>query len=127
MIKIGLIGDFDAEVKAHVAIPQAIQLASNELASQVNCEWIPTPMLESNVEQHLNNYEALWVVPASPYLSMQGALNGIQFAREHNVPLFGSCGGFQHMMIEYARNVLGLSEADHGETNPDSSLILVAI
>jgi CTP synthase (UTP-ammonia lyase) len=126
VIRIGLIGDFDPEVKAHVAIPQAIQLASHELSSQVNCEWIPTPLLESDVEKQLKNYQALWVVPASPYLSMQGALIGIQFAREHDVPFLGTCGGFQHMMIEYARNVLGLSEADHAETNPDSPLVLVA-
>jgi hypothetical protein len=37
MIRIGLIGDFDPEVKAHVAIPQALQLASDELVSKVNC------------------------------------------------------------------------------------------
>ncbi len=57
---------------------------------------------------------------------MQGALNGIRFAREHNVPFLGTCGGFQHMIIEFARNVLKLSEAEHAEENPSSSLMLVA-
>lgn len=57
---------------------------------------------------------------------MEGALHGVQFAREHDVPLLGTCGGFQHMMIEYARNVLGLRDADHAETNPTASSALVA-
>ena len=57
---------------------------------------------------------------------MQGALNGIQFAREPGVPFLGTCGGFQHMLIEFARSVLGLTAADHAETNPETSAILVA-
>ena len=126
MVRIGLIGDFNPEVTAHVAIPQAIDLAANELAVKVNYEWLATPSLENNAEGKLQDFHALWLVPASPYVSMTGALNGIQFAREHNVPFLGTCGGFQHMVIEYARNVLGLSEADHAETNPDSSMVLVA-
>ena len=126
MVRIGLIGDFNPEVTAHVAIPQAIDLAANELAVKVNYEWLATPSLENNAEGKLQDFHALWLVPASPYVSMTGALNGIQFAREHNVPFLGTCGGFQHMVIEYARNVLGLSDADHAETNPDSSMVLVA-
>jgi CTP synthase (UTP-ammonia lyase) len=126
MCLIGLIGDFNADVVAHIAIPQAIQLASNNLGCQIEIEWIPTPSLENDFEQKLATFQALWTVPASPYKSMQGALNGIRFAREHNVPFLGTCGGFQHMIIEFARNVLALSEADHAEENPNSSLMLVA-
>jgi CTP synthase (UTP-ammonia lyase) len=125
MLRIGLIGDYDQEVKAHVAIPKAIQLAANDLGCQVEFEWIATPTLEQDYEQKLANYQALWTVPASPYASMQGALNGIQFARERKVPFLGTCGGFQHMIIEYARNVLGLSEADHAEENPAASILMV--
>ncbi|RDW22386.1 hypothetical protein CWR48_01380 [Oceanobacillus arenosus] len=126
MSKIGLIGDFDPSVVAHIAIPQAIQLASNELGCQIEIEWIPTSSLEIDFEQKLTVFQALWSVPASPYKSMQGALNGIRFARKHKVPFLGTCGGFQHMIIEFARNVLELSEADHAEENPTSSLLLVA-
>ncbi|WP_054941165.1 CTP synthase C-terminal region-related (seleno)protein [Paenibacillus ihuae] len=126
MFRIGLIGDYDAQVTAHVAIPQAIRLAAEDLGSPVSFDWIPTPSLEQDVEVTLSNYQGLWTVPASPYHSMQGALNGIRFAREHQVPFIGTCGGFQHMIIEFARNVLGLSEADHAEENPAASLVLVA-
>jgi len=124
--KIGLIGDFDSEVVAHIAIPQAIKLASDDLGYQTEIEWIPTISLENDYEQKLSKFQALWTVPASPYRSMKGALNGIRFAREQNIPFLGTCGGFQHMVIEFARNVLGLSDADHAEENPTSSLLLVA-
>jgi CTP synthase (UTP-ammonia lyase) len=124
--KIGLIGDFDTEVVGHITIPKAIKLASDELGCQIEIEWIPTTSLENDYEQKLSTFQALWTVPASPYKSMQGALNGIRFAREQNVPFLGTCGGFQHMVIEFARNVLGLTDADHAEENPTSSLLLVA-
>jgi CTP synthase (UTP-ammonia lyase) len=126
MIRIGLIGDFDPEVKAHIAIPKAIQLAADQLEVHVSYDWIVFWPLESDMANQLKDYQAIWVVPASPYASMQGALHGIQFAREHDVPFLGTCGGFQHMLIEFARNVLGLTAADHAETNPEASAILVA-
>ncbi|MFD0697671.1 hypothetical protein ACFQZT_26700 [Paenibacillus sp. GCM10027628] len=126
MYCIGLIGDYDEDVVAHVAIPLAIQLAADELGIQFNFEWVPTPSLDRDFEQKLSKYHAIWVVPASPYRSMQGALNGIRFAREQQIPFLGTCGGFQHMIIEFARNVVGLTEADHVEENPDAALILVA-
>jgi CTP synthase (UTP-ammonia lyase) len=55
MLRIGLIGDYDQEVKAHVAIPKAIQLAANELGCQVEVEWIATPTLEQDYAQKLEN------------------------------------------------------------------------
>jgi CTP synthase (UTP-ammonia lyase) len=51
---------------------------------------------------------------------MTGALWAIQFARESKLPFLGTCGGFQHALIEYARNVVGIRDADHTETNPDA-------
>jgi CTP synthase (UTP-ammonia lyase) len=56
---------------------------------------------------------------------MQGALNGIRYAREHGLPFLGTCGGFQHMVIEYARNMLGFAEAAHAESDPYASELFV--
>lgn len=126
MIRVGLIGDYDVKVKAHVAIPLALEMAANELGVQVEYEWIATPSLTQDFERKLGKYQALWTVPASPYASMQGALNGIRFARERQIPFLGTCGGFQHMLIEFARNAVGLHEAEHAEENPAASVLLVA-
>ncbi|MGG6312783.1 CTP synthase C-terminal region-related (seleno)protein [Paenibacillus macerans] len=125
MIRIGLIGDYRPEVKAHIAIPEAIRLAAKPLGVEARFDWIATPALERDAEGKLAGYQAIWSVPASPYASMQGALNGIEYARTHRVPFIGTCGGFQHMVLEFARNVLGFREADHAEMNPDASELFI--
>ncbi|WP_051318283.1 hypothetical protein [Cohnella thermotolerans] len=67
MIRVGLVGDYRPEVKAHAAIPQALRLAAEDLGLSVEAEWIPTPALEEEYEPKLGSYRALWIVPASPY------------------------------------------------------------
>jgi CTP synthase (UTP-ammonia lyase) len=124
-IRIGLIGDYDASVTAHRAIPPALELAARTLAVQVEPVWLPTDQISTEAPA-LDGFDGLWCVPASPYASMAGALAGIRFAREHGTPFLGTCGGFQHALIEYARNVLGIAGADHAETNPDAQVVLVS-
>lgn len=114
-MRIGLIGDFNPDVIAHIAIPQALTLAARKVECSVETEWLPTPLLEKNTAERLANFDGLWIVPASPYESMEGALLAIRFARERGVPFLGTCGGFQHALIEYARNVLNLAEADSAD------------
>src|SRR5216684_9028330 len=119
-VRIGLIGDFNPDVLAHIAIPEALTLAAREVECSVGEEWLPTALLERDSEKRLAAFDGLWVVPASPYESMEGALLAIRFARERGVPFLGTCGGFQHVLIEYARNALGIKEADHMESNPSA-------
>jgi CTP synthase (UTP-ammonia lyase) len=126
MIHVGLIGDYNPEVTAHIAIPRAIALAAQSLECGAETTWLPTPSLEHNTERLLADYDALWCVPASPYKSMEGALRAIRFARERGVPFLGSCGGSQHVIIESARNVLGLEQANHAESNTETSLPIIA-
>lgn len=78
------------------------------------------------VENDFNRYSGLWVASGSPYMDMDNVLNAIKYARENNIPTFGNCGGFQHMLIEYARTVCGLPDADSEETNPDSKEIMIS-
>jgi CTP synthase (UTP-ammonia lyase) len=126
MIRVGLIGDYNPRVLAHIAIPQAIALAAQDLQCAAEGIWLPTPGLAHESESDLGSFDALWCVPASPYKSMEGALRAIRFAREHSIPFLGSCGGSQHAIIEYARNVLGLEQADHAESNTQTSLPIIA-
>ena len=124
-IRIALIGDYHPQVRAHVAIPQALQLAADALACAIEPLWIATPSLDQGTEKQLSAFDAIWCVPNSPYASMGGALRAIQFARESKRPFLGTCGGFQHAVIEYARNVLRLGEADHAESNPDAAMPMI--
>lgn len=124
-VSIGLIGDYSSEVKAHAAIPKALTLAASAVGMEVLTQWLPTSTLDDETEARLSGFDALWCVPGSPYASMEGALRAIQFAREKCVPFLGTCGGFQHAVIEYARNVLGWRGADHEESNPSSPIAFV--
>ncbi len=126
MIRIGLIGDFSSHVKAHYAIPRAVEFALSGLACQAQLSWLSTSLLADDSQIALSDFDALWCVPGSPYENMDGALRAIRCARERGIPFLGTCGGFQHAIIEYARNVLGLAEADHAESNPSASLPLIA-
>jgi CTP synthase (UTP-ammonia lyase) len=76
--------------------------------------------------ERVSGFDGLWCVPGSPYNSMDGALRAIQSARASGRPFLGSCGGFQHAVIEYARNVLGWQDAEHAETSPDAQRAVIA-
>jgi len=125
-IRIALIGDYNPEVAAHVAIPRALNLASNGSVRAVEAAWMATPLCTTKSEERLSAFDAIWCVPNSPYASMAGALCAIRFARESGRPFLGTCGGFQHAVIEYARNALGFLEADHAESNPAAALPLIS-
>jgi CTP synthase (UTP-ammonia lyase) len=122
-IRVGLIGDYDAAVPAHQAIPPALALAAAATGITVAHEWVPTD--EITTDARVAGYDALWCVPASPYRSTEGALRAIRFAREQVRPFLGTCGGFQHAVLEYARSVLGWADAEHAETAPDAERLVV--
>lgn len=123
MLHIGLIGDYNSSVTAHRAIPIALRMAANALSKPIEDHWIPTEEIQEN--SFLAQYDGLWCVPASPYRSMEGALLAIRYARESNIPFLGTCGGFQHAIVEYARNVLGWKDAEHAETAPDAAFPVI--
>lgn len=123
-VHIGLIGDRDDSVPAHRAIPMALGHAAQAHGLGLELAWVPTEEITS--PQRLGGFDGLWCVPASPYRSMDGALRGIRHARESGTPFLGTCGGFQHAVVEYARHVLGWTDADHGETASDATRWVIA-
>ena len=125
-LRVGLIGDFRPEVPAHQAIPRALVMAADAAGVEVEPVWLPTMQALAMPEPDLAAFAAFWCVPASPYQSMDGALRVIRLARERSVPFLGTCGGFQHALIEYARHVLGFSDADHMESNAGTAMPLIS-
>ena len=122
---IALVGNYSKQVVAHKAIPIAITLANKILGTNLNWLWVETETIQENNIHEFNEFSAIWAVPGSPYKSMEGAICAIQFARENNKPFLGTCGGFQHALIEYARNVCGIQNATHAETNPENSTLVI--
>lgn len=124
MPRLALVGDFNPEVTAHQAIPRALESAARVTGVAVTWDWIGTDTL-ADVPRRLADYAGIWCVPASPYRNMAGALAAIRFARETARPFLGTCGGFQHALIEFARNVAGIGDADHAETNAGGARLVV--
>jgi CTP synthase (UTP-ammonia lyase) len=125
-VRIGLIGDHDPAVVAHRAIPRALELAAREVDRDLDVAWVGTSALGPDVPSQLGGFAALWCVPGSPYANTEGALAAIRFAREGGRPFLGTCGGFQHALLEYVRNVLGHRRAEHAETSPGADMPLIA-
>lgn len=123
--RIALVGDYSAEILAHRAIPRALELASASARANLTWQWVATRDVR-HAARDLAKFSAVWLVPASPYENMAGALAAVRFARKTQRPFLGTCGGFQHALIEFARNVAGLAAADHAETNPRGSTLVVA-
>src|SRR5262245_40283516 len=124
-VRIGIIGDYNPDALTHQATDAALRHAADRLGLAAAVEWLPTPELEHDLRQRLRTFDALWCAPGSPYHSMRGALLGIRYAREEGTPFVGTCGGFQHVVIEYARNVLGFADAQHAEYDPTASHLFV--
>jgi len=108
MASIGIIGDFQASNETHVATSVALR--------DHDATWVGTDEVRSPHE--LGPFHGLFIAPGSPYVSLDGALAAIRYARESSVPLIGTCAGFQHIVIELARNVLGIAGATHAEYDP---------
>jgi len=123
-VRIGLVGDRSASVVAHRAIPIALRKAAEDQDVAVEHEWVPTEEVVG--PERVASFDGLWCVPGSPYRSMAGALTAIRHARENGVPFLGTCGGFQHAVIEYAQDVLGWRDAAHAETTPNAARTVIA-
>lgn len=121
-LHLALIGDYNPDVIAHQAIPLALQQAADTLGLTLHTQWLDTEAMPET----LHYFDGFWCVPGNPYRDTDGALRAIRFAREQRRPFLGTCGGFQHAVLEYARNVLGWKDAEHGELAPQAKRAVIA-
>ena len=125
-MRLALVADFDPSFPPHPATQAAVQHAAAKLGIAAEVVWIATRDCEADATSRLAGFAGLWIAPGSPYQSLSGALAVIHFARENNLPLLGTCGGFQHVVLEYARNVLGCEDAAHAEYDPYASRLFIS-
>jgi len=124
--RLAIVGDYDPTMHTHLAVDAALTHVREQRECALEWSWVATSMLTTDVAARLALIDAVFIAPGSPYASMEGALAAIRHARETNLPLLGVCGGFQHVVVEYARNVAGLADADHAESNPDAATAVIA-
>ncbi len=125
-VHIAILGDYDAGNPNHRGTEAALHHSGAAVGVRVEVAWYATDaLLDGTVIARAAGSDGVWCTTGSPYRSLEGALRGICLARERGVPFLGTCGGFQHAVLEYARNVLGLKDASHGEygATQDDALI----
>lgn len=120
--RVALVGDRSANVLAHARIPGIIDALLAREGIALDPYWIATQDAD---DCDLAGFDAIWATPGSPYESFSGAIGAIRTAREQGIPFLGTCGGFQHAVIEYARDVCGLARAEHAEITPDADELLI--
>lgn len=121
--RVGVIGDYDPTVTAHRGITTSMQMLEGD-GWPLSVTWIAPRDVED--VGALTSFSGFWCAPGSPYSSTGGALQVIQYAREHEIPFLGTCGGFQHALLEYARNVLSIPGAEHEELAPQAESLVVS-
>jgi CTP synthase len=120
-VEIGLIGKYVELHDSYKSISEALIHASAANETKVNVRWIHSEDLTpENASDHLEGLNGILVAPGFGDRGIEGKIKAVQYARENNIPFFGICLGMQMAVIEFSRNVLGLSEANSTEMNEDT-------
>lgn len=118
-VQIGLVGKYVELHDAYKSIVEAFIHAGAVNDCKVNIHWIHSEGLtEANVEAALKDLHGILVAPGFGHRGINGKLVAIHYARTNNLPFFGICLGMQMAVIEFARNVLNLENADSTEMAP---------
>jgi len=121
--QLAILGEFTPSFAPHAATNAAIAHACAASGLDVRASWISTEAIDAAL---FTQFDGIWVAPGSPYKNMAKTLWAIRAARENGVPCLGTCGGFQHIILEYARNVLGFADAQHAEYDPYASRLFIS-
>jgi CTP synthase (UTP-ammonia lyase) len=121
--RLALVGDRSASVQAHAKIPALIEALAGSAGPAIETYWLHSTAISG--PDDVAGFDGIWVIPGSPYQNADGVLAAIQAARTGGIPLLGTCGGFQHLLLEFARDVCGLAEVENAEQNPDAAQQLI--
>ena len=120
-VTIAICGKYVALPDAYKSITEAFVHAGMENDVRVSLKWVNTEKLNrENVKKYLGNVSGILVPGGFGERGINGKLEAIRYARENNIPFFGICLGLQTAVIEFARNVLNLKEADSTEFNKNT-------
>ena len=115
-VRIGLVGKYVELQDAYKSISESLSHAAAWNDRKLRLEYIHSEKLtENDVENKLKGLDGIIIAPGFGKRGIEGKLVALKWAREHDVPTFGICLGMQCMVIEYARNVLGMKDANSVE------------
>lgn len=118
MTSIAVLGDLDLDYLTHRELQAAVGL----FPAWAGAEWVPT---DSDVQGALDRADGVWLIPGTPYRDDAAVYAAIRRALQTGLPLLGTCGGFQYIVVELARSLAGI-DAHHEETEPDAGALVAA-
>ena len=121
-VRIAFVGKYVTHKESYKSLIEALIHSGAWLDTKVNIEWIDSEYLEkdNSLMEKLEEVDGILVAGGFGKRGVEGKLKAIQFARETKTPYLGICLGMQTAVIEFARNVLGLKDAESQEFNPDT-------
>lgn len=127
-VNIGLIGKYVSLPDAYKSIIESFTHAGAVLECKINLSLIPSEEITpENAKSKLEELQGILVAPGFGERGLDGKMEAVKYARTHNVPFFGVCLGMQIAVIEFARNVLGLEDANSTEMDQDTANPVIAL
>jgi CTP synthase len=121
-VNIGLIGKYVELQDSYKSILEAFIHAGASNETKVNVVSIHSEFLDaSDVKEKFAGLDGILVAPGFGGRGVEGKIEAVRYARENKIPFMGICLGMQMAIIEYARNVLGYTDANSTEMNPETS------
>lgn len=128
-VTIGMVGKYVELHDSYISVNEALKHGGIETNSAVKIEWIDSESLENDedVSAILGKMDGILVPGGFGSRGIEGKIKACQYARENNIPYLGICLGMQIAIIEFARNVLGMANANSAEINPDTPYPVIDI
>ena len=119
-IEISLVGKYTELHDAYISVVEALKHAGYKYGVKININWVDSEVLEKDVDMNkiFKNTKGIIVPGGFGIRGTEGMIKAIQYARENNIPYLGLCLGMQLAVIEFARNVCDIKDANSTEFNP---------
>jgi CTP synthase len=127
-VNIGLVGKYINLPDAYLSVTEALRAGGFAQQTKVKIHWIPSDECETpeGAARLLSELDGICVPGGFGVRGIEGKLGALRFARENQIPVLGLCLGLQCMVIEYARNIVGLKGASSSEFDPETEFPVIA-
>lgn len=129
-VKIGMVGKYVELHDSYISVNEALKHGGISTRSAVDIHWIDSETLEGDdvdIDAILGDMDGILVPGGFGSRGIEGKIIAAKYARENNIPYLGICLGMQIAIIEFARDVLGLADANSAEINPETTYPVIDI
>ena len=126
--RIGIVGKYVELHDAYLSIKEALVHAGVHHDAELDLRWISAEDLETNAPEHvIGDVDGILLCPGFGDRGLEGKIEGVRYARERKIPYLGDCLGLQMLVVEFARNVAGLPEANTTEADAKTPFPVISL